>query len=84
MTENPKESQPNPPESQGIPATATAVAEPDAEVDAPRQRLLGAPLELADQRQVGLGHVVFIRHPRPRFDPGCSAVRVAIFNEQNG
>jgi hypothetical protein len=32
MTENPKESQPNPPESQGIPATAAAVAEPDAEI----------------------------------------------------
>jgi hypothetical protein len=33
MTENPKESQTNPPESQGIPATAAAVAEPDAEVE---------------------------------------------------
>ena len=33
MTENPKESQPNPPESQGIPATAATVAEPDAEVE---------------------------------------------------
>jgi hypothetical protein len=33
MTENPKESQPNPPESQGIPATAAAVAEPaEAEI----------------------------------------------------
>jgi hypothetical protein len=32
MTENPKESQTNPPESQGIPATAAAVAEPDAEI----------------------------------------------------
>jgi hypothetical protein len=33
MTENPKESQTNPPESQGIPATAATVAEPDAEVE---------------------------------------------------
>jgi hypothetical protein len=33
MTENPKESQPNPPKSQRIPATAAAVAEPDAEVE---------------------------------------------------
>ena len=33
MTENPKESQPNPPVSQGIPATAAAVAEVEITVD---------------------------------------------------
>jgi hypothetical protein len=66
MTTNPNESQANPPESQGIPATTAA-----------------APPELADKHQVGLGHVVLIRHPRPRLDPGCSAVTVAIFNGQN-
>ncbi len=33
MTENPNESQPNPPESQGIPATTETAAEPDAEVE---------------------------------------------------
>ena len=32
MTENPKESHPMLPESQGIPAMAAAVAEPDAEI----------------------------------------------------
>ena len=34
MTENPKESHPMLPESQVIPATAAAVAEPDAEITA--------------------------------------------------
>ena len=33
MTENPNESQPNPPESPGIPATTETAAEPDAEVE---------------------------------------------------